>query len=81
MNSRRIFEESVAFTSQIYKQFVYNANSLLTFCKLFYNLLIFRYELNDIIDAILFKCVKSRGYYQDIGVLADFVKAALNTMK
>jgi hypothetical protein len=30
-------------------------------------------ELNDIIDAILFKCVESRGYYQDIGVLADSV--------
>ena len=30
-------------------------------------------ELNDIIDAILFKCVEARGYYQDIGVLADSV--------
>lgn len=30
-------------------------------------------ELSDIIDAILFKCVESRGYYQDIGVLADSV--------
>lgn len=30
-------------------------------------------ELNDIIDAVLFKCVESRGYYQDIGVLADSV--------
>ena len=30
-------------------------------------------ELSDIIDAILFKCVEARGYYQDIGVLADSV--------
>ena len=30
-------------------------------------------ELNDIIDAILFKCAETRGYYQDIGVLADSV--------
>lgn len=29
--------------------------------------------LNDIIEAILFKCVEARGYYQDIGVLADSV--------
>lgn len=30
-------------------------------------------EPNDIIEAILFKCVEARGYYQDIGVLADSV--------
>ena len=36
-------------------------------------------ELNDIIDAILFKCVEARGYYQDIGVLADSVAGRVLT--